>query len=92
MSGISLVWKSRNFKMNVLGIDYGLKNVGFAIGEQITNSCSTYFSKKFQIKGNDDALPTAIISCKCYLYTSHAVFQQPPRSSITNTKLIVRIT
>ena len=34
--------------MNVLGIDYGLKNVGFAIGEQITNNCSTYFSKKFK--------------------------------------------
>ena len=34
--------------MNILGIDYGLKNVGFAIGEQITNSCSTYFSKKFK--------------------------------------------
>ena len=33
--------------MNILGIDYGLKNVGFAIGEQITNNCSTYFSKKF---------------------------------------------
>ena len=36
--------------MNILGIDYGLKNVGFAIGEQITNSCSTYFSKKFKNK------------------------------------------
>ena len=34
--------------MNILGIDYGSKNVGFAIGEQITNSCSTYFSKKFK--------------------------------------------
>ena len=34
--------------MNVLGIDYGLKNVGFAIGEKITNNCSTYFSKKFK--------------------------------------------
>ena len=34
--------------MNILGIDYGLKNVGFAIGEQITNNCSTYFSKKFK--------------------------------------------
>ena len=34
--------------MNILGIDYGLKNVGFAIGEQITNSCSTYFSMKFR--------------------------------------------
>ena len=34
--------------MNILGIDYGLKSVGFAVGEQITNSCSTYFSKKFK--------------------------------------------
>ena len=34
--------------MNILGIDYGLKRVGFAVGEQITNSCSTYFSKKFK--------------------------------------------
>ena len=34
--------------MNILGIDYGLKTVGFAVGEQITNSCSTYFSKKFK--------------------------------------------
>ena len=36
--------------MNVLGIDYGLKNVGFAIGEEITNNCSTYFSKRFKNK------------------------------------------
>ena len=36
--------------MNVLGVDYGLKNVGFAIGEQITNNCSTYFSKRFKNK------------------------------------------
>ena len=36
--------------MNVLGIDYGLKNVGFAIGEKITNNCSTYFSKRFKNK------------------------------------------
>lgn len=42
------IWKSRNFKVNILGIDYGLKRVGFAVGEQITNSCSTYFSKKFK--------------------------------------------
>ena len=34
--------------MNILGIDYGLKSAGFAVGEQITNSCSTYFSKKFK--------------------------------------------
>ena len=34
--------------MNILGIDYGFKRVGFAVGEQITNSCSTYFSKKFK--------------------------------------------
>jgi len=34
--------------VNILGIDYGLKSVGFAVGEQITNSCSTYFSKKFK--------------------------------------------
>ena len=34
--------------MNILVIDYGLKRVGFAVGEQITNSCSTYFSKKFK--------------------------------------------
>ncbi len=34
--------------MNILGIDYGLKRVGFAVGEQITNSCSTYFTKKFK--------------------------------------------
>ena len=34
--------------MNILGIDYGLKRVGFAVGEQITNSCSTYISKKFK--------------------------------------------
>ena len=34
--------------MNILGNDYGLKTVGFAVGEQITNSCSTYFSKKFK--------------------------------------------
>lgn len=36
--------------MNILGIDYGLKKVGFAVGEQITNSCSTYFSKQFKNK------------------------------------------
>ena len=34
--------------MNILGIDYGLKRVGFAVGEQVTNSCSTFFSKKFK--------------------------------------------
>ena len=34
--------------MNILGIDYGLKSDGFAVGEQITNSSSTYFSKKFK--------------------------------------------
>ena len=34
--------------MNILGIDYGLKNVGFAIGEQVTNNCSTFFSEKYK--------------------------------------------
>ena len=36
--------------MNILGIDYGLKNVGFAIGEQVTNNCSTFFSEKYKNK------------------------------------------
>lgn len=36
--------------MKILGIDYGLTNIGFAIGEEITKSCSTFFSEKYKNK------------------------------------------
>jgi putative Holliday junction resolvase len=36
--------------MQILGIDYGKKNVGFAIGNSIIGKSSTFFSKSYKNK------------------------------------------
>ena len=36
--------------MQILGIDYGRKNVGFAIGSSIIGNSSTFFSKSYKNK------------------------------------------